>query len=155
MARHDRRRRRSDAVFLLAGVWVLLNALIISVAAVLAFRRHDLIYRPAGLGPQRVAIADLFHPFQNFTGFFLIGIAAAVAAVGIGMILRQAWTRFVLLITLSAAVAGTLFAVAWGVSNAESGVVWGGVVKLAIYTAGLVLLTRPAVIRAFRGMERS
>jgi len=117
----------------LLGGWALLNTLLVAAAAVLAFLRHPMIFEPQGIGPDRIAIAALFTPYEAQAWAFLLVIALMMAIVGFGLIRRKRWARILLIVALIGAMLATLPALIWGATSGSPAVAVGGALKIAIY----------------------
>jgi hypothetical protein len=133
----------------LLGGWVVLNGLAVAAIAALAFNKSPIVYEASGFGPDRIALARIFHPYEASAGWFLIFIAAVFILLGVGIHGRRRWARWAGMAIVLLAVAATLPALVWGVSHREFGVVAGGAAKVALYLVIAMLLSTHAARRVF------
>ena len=140
-------------VTVLAGL-SLLNAVVAGAAGVATLAGWRALFEPGGLGPNRIAPASLLGPLAPAAGPVLLGLAAAFAAVGHGLLILSPWVRVALSIVFALLGASTLAATAWGLSHGEPGVIVGGLLKAAAMGVLVWYLNTPTARAVFAAPGR-
>jgi len=109
----------------------------------------DVAFTSGGYGPNRIAIAQLFGPFANYTGWILLGVGVAIASISYGLFALQERARLILFWALAALATLTVIPIGWGVYGAHLDVVAAGILKIAVESAFCWYLNTPIVKRVF------
>lgn len=131
------------------GGSALLNSGFVPVLAILAFAGSSLIFEPQGIGPSRIAAADIFRPHEHLSGWMLMGIRLGLGFLSWGLFRRRRAAISVIRALMGLASVRTLIAIVWGWSAGQPGVVISGAMKVTLYAAVFAMLLSGPVRRAF------
>lgn len=121
-----------------------LNGTCAWVVAALAWAGSKAVWEPQGLGPNRLALADLVGPFRDYTAWFLASIGLLLVVVGVGLFLLKPWARRVTIAAVGGSALSTLVVMVWALRLAHWDVVAAGLGKCSLEIALCYYMVRHA-----------
>jgi hypothetical protein len=121
-----------------------LNGLGVALLAALASMGSGVVWSPQGVGPNRIALADVFGALRGHTVWLLACFAVLLVVLGVGLFRLRAWARWGVVVAMGVAALGTLVAIVWAVRQREWGVVAAGLVKVTVEVGLCYYLLHPA-----------
>ena len=131
------------------SILAMLNGSVAFVLGVMTLLGSKMLFTASGYGPNRVAISQIFGPFADQTGWIVLVLGVLFILGGYGLFNLQEWARLTVFWVFATLAALTLVAVGWGVFHGQSGVVVGGLLKIAVETALCWYLSIMSVRNAF------
>ena len=131
------------------SILAMINGLAAFVLGVITLFGSKLLFTADGIGPNRIAISDLFGPFAPQTGWIVLAIGLLFVVVGYGLFTFRKLARLAVFYAFALLAGATVIAVGWGVYQGEWGVVVGGILKIAVEVAVCLYLNSSAVKKAF------
>ena len=134
---------------ILFSILAMMNGLAAFVLGVITLLGSKFLFTADGVGPNRIAISDLFGVFAPQTGWIMFAIGLVFISVGYGLFTFRNLARLAVFYAFALLATATVIAVGWGVYQGEWGVVIGGVLKIAVEIAVCVYLSTSIVRKAF------
>ena len=134
---------------IILSVLAILNGVAAFVLGTMTLLGNTFVFTPDGIGPNRIAISELFGPLAAQTGWILLLIGMLFMVIGYGLLTFREWARFTLFWGFAVLAGLTVIAVGWAVFHSELGVVIGGLFKVAVEVALCWYLTARNVRSAF------
>lgn len=135
-------------IFVLS-ILAMLNGGVTFGLGVMTLLGSEILFKPSGYGPNRIAVSQLFGPFANQTGWIFLALGALFLLVGYGLLNLKAWARLTVFWVFAIVAGATLLAVGWGIYHRELGMVVSGLLKITVEVALCLYLITPRVRSAF------
>lgn len=126
------------------AVLAVFNGLSFMLLAALASMGSGVVWTPQGVGPNRVALADLFGALRGYTAWLLACLGALAVVLGIGLFRLRPWARWAVVVVMAVPAFATMVAIIWAVRQREWAVVAAGLVKVTVEVGLCYYLLYPA-----------